>query len=155
MTAMRSLPLRALTLTLTERCNLQCRYCYVPVRRGRSMQPAVADAAVDLLLEQAGGDRVSLFFFGGEPLLEQPLIERATERVRASAADRLHVEVGLTTNGTLLSGEALELCRDTEMRIALSADGDDGPVERVSALGADSTPMLRERLPEILALEPA
>ncbi len=116
------------------------------------MTSEVADAAVDLLLDKAAGDRVSLFFFGGEPLLEQKLMQRATER--AQAAEELEVEVGVTTNGVLLAGQALEQCRAAEMRIALSADGDAGPAERVSAGGVDSTAQLQERLPDILSLEP-
>jgi hypothetical protein len=45
--------LRGLTLTVTERCNLRCGYCYVPVEHGRTMSPEISDGAVDLLLRHA------------------------------------------------------------------------------------------------------
>lgn len=118
------------------------------------MKSEVADAAVDLLLRSADGEQASLFFFGGEPLLEGELMRRACARAQARATKGLAVEVGVTTNGVLLRDEALELCRDTGMRIALSADGDAGPAERLSAGGEDSTAQLYEGLPDILTLEP-
>ena len=58
------------------------------------MTSEVADAAVDLLLDHAADDRVSLFFFGGEPLLEQQLMQRATDRARARATGPLGNKAG-------------------------------------------------------------
>ena len=65
----------ALVLALTSGCNLACGYCYKEdlARPGaaRRMTEPLACAAVDLLLRVCGpAPRVSVTFFGGEPLLE-------------------------------------------------------------------------------------
>ena len=51
-----------LTLHLTDRCNLACRYCYQ--RHGASDMPReTAEAAIDRL---ATGNNPGIVFFGGE-----------------------------------------------------------------------------------------
>jgi sulfatase maturation enzyme AslB (radical SAM superfamily) len=83
--------LRSMTLTVTERCNLRCTYCYMPVTRGRAMDASVADAAVDLLAEHAAADgTVTLAFFGGEPFLAQDTVRRAAERAKPIGDGRVH-----------------------------------------------------------------
>jgi uncharacterized protein len=152
MSMTRAPELRALTLTITERCNLRCRYCYVPRERGRVMSEQVADQSVDLLLRHATGPKTSLFFFGGEPLLGLETMRRATTRARAAARPGQALEVGVTTNATLLRGEALDFCRSSGLRLAVSLDGDAGPSERLDASGEPVSAELGERWPDILAL---
>jgi uncharacterized protein len=145
--------LRELTLTVTERCNMRCSYCYVPVDRGRSMSPATVDAGVDLLLRHAApGRRLDLSFFGGEPFLRPDLLERAIVRARAGGRD---VRAALPTNATLLDDERLALCRTHRLDLALSFDGSAAPAERPFVDGSDSAPAVARRLPEALALAPA
>jgi uncharacterized protein len=147
--------LRGLTLTVTERCNLRCGYCYVPVERGRTMPAETADAAVDLLLRHAAADgELSLSFFGGEPFLVPDLLERAIDRARRGAPDR-KVRVATPTNGTLLEGRALELCRTHGIEAAISLDGEPASNDRPLAGGGDSTSRLLPLIPGILALGPA
>jgi radical SAM protein with 4Fe4S-binding SPASM domain len=156
MTVAPPLPLRALTLTVTERCNLRCSYCYVPAESRRTLTAELADAAVDLLLRHRARPRASLFFFGGEPWLAAGLVRRAADRVGAGRDGGAEggAEIGMTTNGTLLDREALAWCRTRCAKLAVSVDGRVGPHERVSPAGVASDGDVISRLPAIARLEP-
>ncbi|MGQ9826019.1 MAG: 4Fe-4S cluster-binding domain-containing protein, partial [Desulfotomaculales bacterium] len=70
---------KALCLHLAHDCNLRCRYCFGAQGAfggPRGLMPAeVARRAVDFLLCSAGGRRhVEIDFFGGEPLLNLPVL---------------------------------------------------------------------------------
>jgi uncharacterized protein len=75
--------LRSLALNLTNNCNLGCEYCYA--RQGKYDNPGevmsfeTARNSVDLLINSVhnnNGSKLTIGFFGGEPLLEFDLIEK-------------------------------------------------------------------------------
>lgn len=149
-------PLRALTLTLTEHCNLRCGYCYMPDQGLRTMPTEVVDAAIDLLVGGAdASSELQVSFFGGEPFLRRDRMERAIHRARAAAGPGRRLRVLTPTNALLLDEEARELCRREGIELAISIDGDSGPSERRTPDGRDVTSELLARLPTILALEPS
>jgi len=115
-----------LALHVSARCNLRCDYCYLGRSDGGLMSEDVALRALDLLLDESfGAPRLSVVFFGGEPLLNLALIERAAAeaRRRASAEGRT-VSFHLTTNGTLLTPEAAERLSAVGVSVLVSMDGD-------------------------------
>jgi sulfatase maturation enzyme AslB (radical SAM superfamily) len=78
--------------------------------------------AIEFLL-QSDRDEVRLVFYGGEPLLQFPLIRRAVshaERVRPAGKA---VRYGIITNGTLISGEIAEFLARHRVSTRLSFDG--------------------------------
>lgn len=118
------------------------------------MRPEVADAAVDWLMQN--GNDVTLSFYGGEPFVASGLMMRAIERARAAAgADgKRRLRVLTPTNGLMLSGRTLEACREAEVDLAISIDGDENTSERRFGDGTPTTGKLLPLLPNILALEP-
>ncbi len=110
-----------LTLHLTENCNMNCAYCTrekQPVR----MSEEVVDAACALAFSK--GKTAGLCFFGGEPLLEQPLIFRAIRKCSAlSRKTGIPMQYKMTTNGTLLNDTILGMARSVKMGIGLSFEG--------------------------------
>jgi uncharacterized protein len=125
----------SLVLMLTERCNLACRYCYeaalgespcatVPTP-SRRMPVATALRAIDFLLAHAGSrSTVTVVFFGGEPLLELATIRAAVAHARARAgALGKEVVFSLTTNGTLVTDEAVAFLREAGVSVCVSIDG--------------------------------
>lgn len=93
--------LRGMVMTLTERCNLRCAYCYVPVERGRAMRPEAAAQAADWFVASAAADgELTLSFFGGEPFLASEELRQATSRVRAGLPGRT-VRVTVPTNARI------------------------------------------------------
>lgn len=141
--------LSSLTLTVSEKCNLRCSYCYVPFERGRSMSPEVARKAVDLLAEHAADGEVTLSFFGGEPLLSLDLCRSAVEQTRRAVDGKRRLRVLLPTNATLLDEAALAWCRDEDVEVAVSIDGDAKETERRDASGRPVAAELTARAAEI------
>lgn len=145
-------PLRlgTLVLMLTYSCNLACRYCYEDRDGGcvdgqgrpgaeaggdapdssappppREMSPESLRRSVAFLLEQAGaGRKVSVTFFGGEPLLRFPLIRTAVGEARRMAKERgKEISFSITTNGTLLTREIAGFLKGNGISVCLSIDG--------------------------------
>lgn len=105
-----------LTLHLTERCNLRCRYCYAPHREVQDMTLQTARQAMALGKRLTPpGEICGIAFFGGEPLLCWELLQR----VVLEGGHRFKV----TTNGTLLTDERLDWLVAHHVLVAMSLDG--------------------------------
>ncbi len=107
-----------LRLSLTDRCNLACRYCVPeePVACGQMIDPDFAFHVVRWLSVEHGIRFVRLT--GGEPLLYAgliPLIERL------ASLETLH-EITLTTNGQALAQKAAALRTAGLSRLNISLD---------------------------------
>ena len=106
-----------LTLHLTSRCNLNCKYCYAQ-RGNEDMSFETATAAIERCAE---GPNCGIIFFGGEPLLCQPRIWEVMHWCEARYPHRFHYKV--TTNGTLLDAAFMEESEHRGLHVALSHDG--------------------------------
>ena len=119
-------PVSALTLLITQRCNLRCVYCYgQDPGPGAYMSQETAFAAVDWLIRQSGPQqRLTVAFFGGEPLLNFAVLRRTVEYAKTRCAEAgKAVSFSLTTNATLLGEhEAAWLAREMGS-VAVSCDG--------------------------------
>ena len=126
-------PLQSLVLNLTNQCNLSCHYCYefgedkvaTPEGKPKFMDLETARASVDFLLEQSAGRRaVHITFFGGETLMNFPLLKNvvafATER---AAAQGKSIDFSLTTNATLLTPAIIAFLSDNRIGVTVSMDG--------------------------------
>ena len=113
-------PLRSLRVSVTDRCNLRCRYCmpeddYTWLPRGTLLSFEEINRLVEIFAE-FGVDKVRLT--GGEPLLRRdlPTLIRLLKQ-QASIHD-----IALTTNGILLDEQA-ESLRDAGLhRVTVSLD---------------------------------
>src|SRR4051812_20436640 len=104
----------SLVLMVNHACNLRCTYCYTGAKVQRPMPEAVGTTAIDRALASlAPGGTLQLGFFGGEPLIEAPLVQRLIAHARRrGAAANCGVELSLTTNGTQASDEAWSVMTD-------------------------------------------
>jgi uncharacterized protein len=122
-------PLRALSLAVAQSCNLGCSYCYAEGgsfgSEPRKMPWEVAEAAVRRLLAGADrGDRVTLAFMGGEPLVNRTCIRRAVELATTLAASAgITVGFSVTTNGTLLTADDAAFFERHGFAVTVSLDG--------------------------------
>jgi len=145
-----------LTLHLTGRCNLRCRYCYDTPHAGGDMTPETMRAAV--AFARAGHEgSLGISFFGGEPLLLRELIVetvRHCRRLTEEAGQLFHFK--LTTNGLLLD-EVFLTGEDTrEIFIAVSHDGvrEAHDAGRVEPGGAGTFDRLEEKIDLLLQYKP-
>ena len=99
-----------LILMATEACNFRCTYCY-ELPGGRRMSAAVV-RGVERFLGSSIPDlrRLTLSWFGGEPLLARGVIEQIMARVNGAIAreGRPVLASDITTNGHLLTANCCE-----------------------------------------------
>lgn len=112
------------TLFLTTACNLRCDYCYVS-RQNLTMSEKMLAKAVDFVFRTAGPrDRIDFGLFGGEPLLDWPLVQKAVALIEQQALESNHtLRISLVTNGTLLNREILSYLRRNNVILQVSCDG--------------------------------
>lgn len=122
-------PLSTLVLNVNTGCNLSCTYCYkedlTTPSKGQKLALETAEQAIELLLrEGAKRERVSIVFFGGEPLSNMPLIRAATAYAEARCAEEgKALDLSLTTNATLLTEELIDWFDAHRFGISISMDG--------------------------------
>jgi cyclic pyranopterin phosphate synthase len=112
-------PLRNLRISVTDRCNLRCRYCmpeaeYVWLPRRDLLTFEEISTLVDVFTD-LGVDKVRLT--GGEPLLRRDL----PTLVEMLSAKPLR-DLAMTTNGVLLAGHVDKLKEAGLQRITVSLD---------------------------------
>ncbi len=120
---------KALCLHIAHDCNLACKYCFAGEGEYHGdralMSLEVGKKALDFLVAHSGG-RVNLEvdFFGGEPLMNWPVVKELVEYGR-SLEEPYHKKFRftLTTNGVLLNDEILEFANKEMANIVLSIDG--------------------------------
>ncbi len=127
-------PLQRMVLNVTNQCNLSCGYCYeysedkiaITKDKPKYMSDAVAQGAIDTLFrESAGRPKLHVTFFGGESLLNFPLMRSAVAYAGRKAAETGQtVEYSLTTNATLLTEEIVDFLAAHRFGVTVSIDGD-------------------------------
>jgi len=115
----------AVYLNPTERCNLDCDYCYIPRKMrkgGRQMSPAELLNALAILKgyfkkTMPKGSLPQVVFHGSEPMLSREAVFAAIERHRDD------FRFGLQTNATLLDDSAIDFLTSHNVGIGISLDG--------------------------------
>lgn len=119
---------------LASRCNLDCDYCYVyhhADQSWRSMPRLLSaddrTAFANRLAEYAsevGLRRAAVIFHGGEPLLagSESIVE-FTRALRERVGPGVELDVGMQTNGLLLTDDVLDALETERVSVSLSLDG--------------------------------
>ena len=116
-----------MTICPTMSCNFDCTYCFENHFASR-MSEQVQDDVVALagrLLEAAKAERLSITWFGGEPLLATDIIASLSERLKSVAAEHgAEYHADIITNGYLLSQETADLLERASVEKAqITLDG--------------------------------
>jgi uncharacterized protein len=111
-------------VTPTLACNLQCSYCFERLAQVRPTRKAMdrrtEGAVVRYIATQAQGmRRVSLMWFGGEPLLGLPTIERISSLL-VPAFDKVGIQysAAMDTNGVLVDRKVVNVLKVAHVRSA-------------------------------------
>ncbi len=158
-----SFPLQTIVINLTNQCNLSCQYCYefgedkvaTPDGKPKFMDWPTAQASVDHLFnESAGRKAIHITFFGGETLMNFPLLKKVVEYAQKKAGEEgRYVDFSLTTNATLLTDAIIEFLSSNSIGVTVSIDG---PKEmndalRVFANGMGSYDIMAPKVKKLLA----
>jgi uncharacterized protein len=132
---------QSISLNVSSSCNLSCAYCYAARGSFGGAQPQpmswdIARAAIDSLLAQADPVApITVGFLGGEPFVHRRLIHQSVRFATAEALERrLDLRFSVTTNGTLLREDDLELLRNHRFAVTVSIDGGVQTHERMRPL---------------------
>lgn len=121
-------PSKGAELFMGEACNLRCVYCYASHNRalqGSLMSREVALQGIAFALQRNEAlRRLRLTFFGGEPLLNFPVMQFVIGAARQQAR-RLgkRVSFALVTNATLLDDDMVGFLRRARVQTTVSFDG--------------------------------
>ena len=111
-----------LEVSVTEKCNLGCPYCYVANRPTWMTNEIFDKGLVDLhkLMLRSGDAEYHVSFFGGEPLLNFDLIKHAVPKLRA---DKKCKGINIITNLTMIDEEKATYLRENGVGVSWSFDG--------------------------------
>jgi uncharacterized protein len=158
-----SFPLQTIVLNVTNQCNLSCQYCYefgedkvaTPEGKPKFMAWETAKSSVDYLFAESQGRKsVHITFFGGETLMNFPLLKQVVAYARARAQElKVNIDFSLTTNATLLSPSIIEYLAENAIGVTVSMDG---PKEmqdkfRVFSNGRGSYDIIKPKVQNLLA----
>jgi uncharacterized protein len=156
-------PLSTMVLNVTNKCNLACTYCYeygedkiVDTENGKKpkfMSEATARQSVEFMLRESGASpRAHLTFFGGETLLNFPVLKSTVAYARRRAAELgKDVDFSLTTNATLLRPEIIDFLVENQVGVTISIDGPKEMQDRFRVFH-DGSPSYEVVMPKIREL---
>ncbi len=161
--------LKQLVFEVTDACNLRCKYCgYADLYEGYDSREnlKLPFHKAKLIIDYLYGywvksycaevtDPISIGFYGGEPLLNVPFIQKVIEYMESLAPVGKKFHYSMTTNAMLLD-KYMDFLVEKEFRLLISLDGDEeGQSYRVDAKGTNSfdrvyanIKLLRSRYPD-------
>lgn len=140
-------------IAITEQCNLRCSYCcysgeYEGNHSHNSRTLCVGDiqAIYDFIAKTAKTKPIRISFYGGEPLVNYPLVQYAIQLGQQRWED--DVTFSVSTNGTLLTEERIDWLVNNGVELAISIDGTQPfhDAHRVDAKGNGSYTKVRNAL---------
>lgn len=132
---LRPVPLQTLVVNVTNQCNLACTYCYeygedkiVDTTNGQQpkfMSEATARESVEFALRESRENKhAHITFFGGETLMNFPVLKSTIAYARQRAAEvGKDIDFSLTTNATLLQPDVIEFLANERVGVTISIDG--------------------------------
>ena len=157
-----------LVFEVTDACNLRCKYCaYADLyegydkRENLKMSVHCAKLIIDHLAAYWDNyvvddyvEPLNIGFYGGEPLLNVPFIQKIMDYVEGLHLKNKRIYYSMTSNAMLLD-KYMDFLAEKEVRLLISLDGDkEGQSYRVDALGQNSfdrvfrnVNLLREKQP--------
>lgn len=141
---------RIVSLLVTHSCNLNCVYCFEK-HKELGQRLMTLDTAKKVLTHEfeefarthsEPTHRLAIEFFGGEPLMNFPLIRQVYEWVRDNDPG-IPIQFQLTSNGTLFTPEILAWFTEHkhDFRVVLSVDGDEEMHRTTRGVASERLPL--------------
>lgn len=153
--------LRQMSLQVTQQCNFRCAYCAYcagdfELQRNHSskrMSINTALTAVDFFAARCGNQELpAIGFYGGEPLLEFPLIQKVVEYSEKKLYGKKLI-FAITTNASLLTTEIAEFLFKHNFMVTISLDGTPEIHDRSRRFASDgrgSFSVIRDNLENVM-----
>lgn len=121
---------KSMCLHAAHDCNLRCKYCFAATgdfcMGERKLLPyEVGKAAIDWLVAHSGKRvNLELDFFGGEPLMNFPVVKQLVEYGRSIEKEKnKHFKFTMTTNCVLMNDEIMDFLNKEMSNVVISIDG--------------------------------
>jgi len=122
--------LEDLILNVTDQCNMRCKYCsfsgsyfYERDHQDNSMTFQMARKVADFFRNHSRRrKKVYYTFYGGEPLLNYPVIKKVVNYVKTTEREREFL-FGLTTNGIMLKDGLTDFLIENKFSLTVSLNG--------------------------------
>lgn len=123
--------LNEMIFQVTQNCNFNCRYCTYATNNGfnhihnkNEMSWEIAKKSLEYLYNYSNNSyEISIYFYGGEPLLNFELIKKIVSYSKEIFRIK-NVKYGMTINGSILTKEMVTFFIKHDFHIAISFDGD-------------------------------
>lgn len=118
-------PVTEAVLCITEKCNLNCSYCYAS-KSEKTMDFSTARKVIELLLNEPAPNNhtINISFFGGEPLMEFGLMKKVVDyALTRGREENRNFTFGFVSNMTLINDDILEFLKKNNFSILASIDG--------------------------------
>ncbi len=133
-----------LYLIATNRCNLACSYCLYGTKDSQTldlgnkamyMSVQVAETAIECFAEmtksnpRTEGYWQQITFYGGEPLLNKPMLEASIRKVlllKDCGTLWENTNMVINTNGVLIDDTVIRLIKEGNIEVQISIDGFQG-----------------------------
>lgn len=115
-------------LSLTQKCNLKCIYCYQDSIREKNIGDYIEEDNIEkifLMLKNKANEmsKLNIVLFGGEPLLNKEKVLSIIIRLNELRSRGLKVHISLITNGVELTQEFLNSTYKYLNTIQITIDG--------------------------------
>jgi len=120
------------TILTTTDCNARCFYCYEMGSPRIPMSEETAIQTADYIINHSKGEKVSLHWFGGEPLYNKPVISLICRRLKEAG---IYFHSTMTTNGYLFNDSVITEAKDEWRlkKVQITLDGTEQTYNRCKA----------------------
>jgi sulfatase maturation enzyme AslB (radical SAM superfamily) len=114
-----------LLIILSQRCNLNCSYCFAQNSRSNSIISIDhVKTSIEYILERNNGSQKTFTFIGGgEPLVTWDLLKESIQYIESRAKDlNVQYQIRIVTNATLLDENRIKWLNRGNIVISVSSD---------------------------------
>lgn len=117
----------SITLEINQRCNLNCRYCYLGEKSGTKMSIETAFKAIDMAFNKTKVHKdktLWIDFIGGEAFLDFPVMKQLVVYCeKKNVKIKYNLLYSVTTNATIFNEEILDFIVEKGFALKVSIDG--------------------------------
>lgn len=129
-----------LIIAPTLNCNFNCPYCFENDKRASTMSDSTINDLIDFIKSFEGVKEMSLTWYGGEPLLALPTIEKILTRITGEVGISIKNHT-IITNGYLFTDKAIKVFEKFPLdSIQITLDGTADRHNKLRALKGNNYP---------------